>query len=246
MTLVLAGSLVALALIDSTSFGTLLIPIWLLLAPGKLRASRVLVFLGTVAAFYFLVGLILLAGAGIFLSAGSELLDSPVAARVQLVLGVGLVVLSFFIGKKKVNEDGSPKPGRMLRWRERAMGEGVGRGTILSLTALALGAALLEVATMLPYLAAIGLVGGSGMGFGLQVGVLAGYCVVMILPALVLLAGRLVARSRVEPLLIRISRWMEKSGAEASAWIVGILGFLIARDALQRLPDIGGVFQFLQ
>ena len=35
----LIGSLVLLALIDSTSFGTLLIPIWMMLAPGRLRAS---------------------------------------------------------------------------------------------------------------------------------------------------------------------------------------------------------------
>ncbi len=245
MTLLLAGSLIALALIDSTSFGTLLIPIWLLLAPGRLRAQRVLIFLGTVAAFYFLVGLALTAGAGALLSGQNEFLESPFAARAQVVLGVGLIVLSFFIGKKKVNEDGSPKPGRLLAWRERAMGEGTGSGTLASLVLLALGAALLEVATMLPYLAAIGLISASGMGFDQQVGVLAAYCIVMIIPALVLLAGRLVARRRVEPLLTRMSQWMEKSGGEWTAWIVGILGFLIARDALDRVPELSSFLGFL-
>ena len=50
MTLALLGPLVVLALVDSTSFGTLLIPIWLMLAPGRLKAGRILVFLATVAA----------------------------------------------------------------------------------------------------------------------------------------------------------------------------------------------------
>ena len=57
MDLALAASLAALALIDSTSFGTLLIPIWLLLAPGRVRAGRMLVYLGTIAVFYFAVGM---------------------------------------------------------------------------------------------------------------------------------------------------------------------------------------------
>ena len=35
MTTTLAVSLAVLALVDSTSFGTLLIPIWLLLTPGR-------------------------------------------------------------------------------------------------------------------------------------------------------------------------------------------------------------------
>ena len=51
MEFALLGSLAVLALIDSTSFGTLLIPTWLLMHPGRVRAMRMLVFLGTVAAF---------------------------------------------------------------------------------------------------------------------------------------------------------------------------------------------------
>ena len=59
-----AASLVGLALVDSTSFGTLLIPVWLLLAPGRTRWGRVLLYLGTVAVFYLALGVALSAGAG--------------------------------------------------------------------------------------------------------------------------------------------------------------------------------------
>jgi hypothetical protein len=50
MDLALLGSLAVLALIDSTSFGTLLIPIWLMMSPFGVRPGRILQFLGTVAA----------------------------------------------------------------------------------------------------------------------------------------------------------------------------------------------------
>jgi hypothetical protein len=100
---------------------------------------------------------------------------------------------------------------------------------------LALLAAVLEVATMLPYLGAIGLLAGTEVSAGVQVGVLATYCLVMVLPALVLLGLRMLLRSRIEALLSRLSGWLERAGAEATAWVLGIAGFLVARDAIGRL-----------
>ena len=88
MDLAFLGSLVALALIDSTSFGTLLIPIWLLLHPGKVRLSRMFVFLGTVSAFYFAVGLGLTWGLLAFMPRITALLDTREVSWAQLVLGV--------------------------------------------------------------------------------------------------------------------------------------------------------------
>lgn len=239
MTLELAGSLLVLALIDSTSFGTLLLPIWFLLSPGRAPVGRILVFLGTVAGFYLVVGLGLLFGLEAVLGRMHGWIDDPLVIRAQLVLGAGLVVWSFFLGRKRSDAGGDARPGRLGRWRERALGR-QGDGGMGGLIAVALGAALLEVATMLPYLGAIGLLGTSGLAAPARIGTLAVYCVVMVLPALLLLILRLVAQRLVEPLLRRISRWMEKSAGETTAWIVGIVGFLVARDALSRMPDAIG------
>lgn len=234
MTLTTAATLTVLALVDSTSFGTLLIPIWLLLAPGRIRVGRVLVFLGTVAGVYLLLGVALVAGASALLGDLDALAEDPVVTRVQLVVGVGLLVGSFFIGGKK--KDGEDRPrGWLLGWRERAMGTGSGIGGLMT---LALAAVALEVVTMLPYLAATGLIASTDLGMPARVVVLAGYCLVMILPALVLMAGRLVARRAVEPVLERLSRWMERHGGETTGWIVGIVGFLVARDAVGRMPEL--------
>ena len=239
MDLALAGSLVVLALIDSTSFGTLLIPIWLLLNPGRIRPLRMLIYLTTIAIFYFLVGMLITIGATRFVEPLTALMQTPVIRWAQLIIGVGLFVWSFFIDSKKARQRRAANPGgRFSRWRERAMG-----GSSLlptGLIILALGAASVEVATMLPYLAAIGLINTTGMSFVQIGGTMAGYCLVMITPALVLLAARLLARQRVEPTLQRISAWMVKHAAGTTAWVVGIVGFLLARDAIVQLGLLTG------
>lgn len=235
MTLALAAGLLLLALIDSTSFGTLLIPLWLMLSPGRVRPGRTLLFLGVVAGFYFLLGIALSAGLASLLEMGNGWAEHPLVVRGQFAIGAALLVGSFFIGRKK--DPAVPRRGRLMRWRERAMGEDGGSG---ALVALALGAAALEAATMLPYLGAIGLLSASDLAPAATVGVLAVYCLVMITPALVLLGARVVLRHRVEASLQRLAAWMERSAGEATGWIVGIVGFLLARDAATRMPEILG------
>ncbi|RKR88127.1 Sap-like sulfolipid-1-addressing protein [Micromonospora pisi] len=224
----LIGSLVLLALIDSTSFGTLLIPIWMMLAPGRLHPGRLLTFLATVAIFYLVLGVALTFGA-------LALLDDlrPVAASgpfqvAQLVVGVALFAYSFRFGKKRKGSE----PGRLLRWREQAMS---GEGSPKALVVLALTAVTLEVATMLPYLAAIGLISAAELALPTTVAVLAGYCLVMVLPALVLLGARVVGADRVQPVLVWVNGWMTRSAAETTGWVLGIAGFLLAANAAQEL-----------
>ena len=177
------------------------------------------------------VGLGLTWGLLAFMPRITALLDTREVSWAQLVLGVALFFLSFRLdGKRKRKPEGA---GRIARWRERALGT---EGGMLSLIGLALTATLLEVGTMLPYLAAIGLVSTAELPMAQRVTVLGGYCLVMILPALVLLGLRLTAGHRIEPLLTRISDWMTSS--DMLAWIVGIVGFLLARDAIVRL-DLG-------
>lgn len=270
---VLAGALVVLALIDSTSFGTLLIPVWLLMAPGRPRPARLLAYLGTVAGFYLAVGIAVMLGAGALLDRYGDALDSRPVMLLQLALGVFLFAISWrFDGKKaeaRAAREGA-KPGRLVRWRSRAMGieadaaaespastagtttpDGAVPGllpgsvptstvaardaSLLPLLGLALGAVALEVGTMLPYLAAIGLLTTSDLGTGTSLGVLAAYCVVMVLPALLLLGGRLAAARFVEPLLARLERWLSKNAADLTGWTLGILGVLLTLNALGRL-----------
>ncbi|MCK6208991.1 GAP family protein [Georgenia sp. EYE_87] len=239
----LVAPLVVLALIDSTSFGTLLIPLWLLLTPGRLRPGRILVFLATVAVFYLVVGVALLGGALAFLDQVGEGLDSPAARMVQLVVGVVLLVLGLTIepltkaGKEKraarrAARQAERGPGRVERWRARA---GSGEGPVRGLVGLALTATTVELGSMLPYLGAIGLLSTSGVSVGAGVVVLAGYCLVMIAPALVLLALRVVLHERVSPSLARLEDWLSRNSREALAWVLFFLGLYLTGGAVQAL-----------
>jgi hypothetical protein len=262
----LIGALAVLALIDSTSFGTLLIPVWLLMSPGRVRVARMFLYLGSIAGFYALVGLAILLGAGALSDTLSTLSSTRPFLIAQLVIGVGLFAGSFKldpVGGKKPAEsaagasvaaptaDGAApggaatgqvaaptvtepgRAGRLSRWRERVLSSEAGRGRALAV--LAIGAGLVEVATMLPYLAALGLIGTQGPGWPVSGLWILGYCLVMIAPALLLTAGRVFASRLVERPLGRLDAWLTRNAASTTAWVVGIVGFLVARDAIGRL-----------
>lgn len=233
MTLALAGALVALALVDSTSFGTLVIPLWLMLAPGRMRVGRILVFLGTIAVFYFAVGVAVMFGAEAAVEQFGDFFTSRLALSMLFVLGALLIAWSFQLEAKakRQKKTGAPPSGRFVKWRTRAVGANddggpSGRGGV-ALMGLAVGAGTLEVATMLPYLGAIGLLTTSGVTWPASGAVLAGYCVVMILPALVFLFLRLVAARQVDPLLTRLDAWLTRNSANTLSWVVGIIGVLL-------------------
>jgi Sap, sulfolipid-1-addressing protein len=214
----------------------------LLAAPGRLRVGRMLVYLATIVAFYFGVGILILWGAeAFFRQSGSALQSTPVLV-VQLLIGVTLFAVSFAIdskkGKARAAERAASGGGRINKWRARAMGQphtdsqALRRGdSHVALMGLALTAAAVEVASMLPYLAAIGLITSEGPGWPASALLILGYCVVMVLPALLLMAGRLVASRLLERPLRRLDDWLTQNAASTTAWIVGIVGALLAVNA---------------
>lgn len=239
MSVTLAGTLGVLALVDSTSIGTLVLPIWLMLQPGRLRAGRITVFLLVVAAFYWFIGLALLAGAVTIGDELTDLLGSDQGAWVRLVIGVALFAASWLVPGKKVavarqeaRKRGEHVPrGRLDGWRERAMTDGRSRGSVVALAVLALLAASAEVPTMVPYLAAIGMLSTADLGGVVQAGVLVGYCLVMVAPAAALLAVRVVAGSRLDGALVKVGDFLEREAGETIGWVLGIVGFILAARA---------------
>lgn len=232
--------LVVLALIDSTSIGTLIIPLFLVLRPGW-RARLVLIYLATITVFYFAVGIVLMAGALAVLPAVRSVIAHPAVGWVQLVLGLVLVALSFLIAPKAARNR-AIKAGRPIettpRWQRRLDAAAASPAGMIS---LALGAGLAELATMLPYLAAIAIISSFGLpalGSGL---LLAGYTLVMVLPGLALILVRLAAGRRVNGALDRFGAWAARHTGGSLSWLVAILGVLIAWDAVNRLGLIGAL-----
>ncbi len=240
----LLPSLLILALIDSTSFGTLLIPVWLLMTSNRVSVRRFFIYIVTVATSYFIIGLVILFGADTFLNNNDTLLKSNQFLIGQLVAGIVLLVISQLMDTKKARyramERVSRRDGRMFKWRKQIMGDTYsGERAIVFLMGLAVTAVMLEAATMLPYLAAIGLITSEGPSWPMSGILLAGYCIVMILPACVLLLTRLFAHEILEKPLLRLDKWLTKHSQSTTAWIIGIVGFLLVVKAINDLGLIG-------
>ncbi|MEV0246258.1 GAP family protein [Nocardia sp. NPDC050712] len=228
--MILIPALIGLALVDSTSIGTLVLPIWLLLAPDRPPARRLLTYLGAITAFYFAVGVALLTVVGSALDRFGDLARSPVVLIPQLVLGVLLFAVSWRFDSKKRRERGEPD--RTAAWRTRALTK---QSSGTGLAVLAVSAGTLELFSMLPYLAAIGLLVSSELPTLTSIGLLAGYCLVMVAPALVLIAARELLHAKIEPLLTRIDAFLSRHADSATGWALAIAGIVLIRGAVPGL-----------
>jgi cytochrome c biogenesis protein CcdA len=220
MTIALLLALAGLAVLDSTSFGTLAIPVYLMLSLDRSRTARLLVYLATMAVFYFLVGTVLMLGLATAMDTFGDALDSKAAYAAQLVLGVGLFALSWRFDPKWRAKRGLP---------ERTFEPRVGGPRTMVLVGLTAG--VLEVATMVPYLAAIGMMTTAELAVTQWAPLLGAYVLIMILPALVLMALRAAAGEWLEPKLERLRAWLVKHSSSMLSWGIAIVGFLLARDA---------------
>lgn len=205
-----------------------------------------------IATFYLAVGAAALAGFEAIADGAQALLESTPGRIAQLLVGVALLAGSFFIGSgdkapratapaqpvaahamsgassRAAPDAAAPvaRPGRIARWRDRLVGDDAHAGVV-------------ELATMLPYLAAMGALVDRPLPFEGRVVALVAYCAVMVAPAALLLLVRMAAARLVEAPLRRLAAWLEREGPETTAWIVGIVGFLIARGAASELGLFG-------
>lgn len=263
-------SLAVLALLDGLSVGTLLIPVFLLLTPGRVRARRILLYLATIAAFYLAIGLLFLWGLVNVVDVAADFLASPGGQILRLLVGAGLLVTAFVMPTGSTASETAPdtagadasaaadataaatrsslhaaddsaaaaaavstaRRGRLSRWRDTLLDP---RTRATAIMAVAIAAGLVEVATMLPYIVGMTMLADAGVTTSYRVLALVAYCVLMIVPAMVLLVLRLIAAPLVQRPLERFAAWMERTGAENTAWIMGIIGFLIARSAATEL-----------
>jgi hypothetical protein len=230
------SSLIILALIDSTSFGTLMIPVWLLMASKRVQAVRFLIYLFTVVGVYFVVGLFIMFGADAFLNNYGLILESNQFLVGQFSLGALLMIISLFMNTKKARARSKERAlqggNRATKLRERVMGDS---GSITMLMGVALIAVVLEFATALPYLTAIGLIASEGPSWPLSGIVLFAYCIVIIIPALALFIGRLVAHHILERPLAKLDKWFSKNAQGTTTWVIGIVGILLAINAIYNL-----------
>lgn len=243
-----------LALVDATSIGTLVIPLWMVLrANDRKNLAYAVYYLFVLGGFYLLVGLLILGGATWIQDVASGgFFDSAISRWIALLVGGGLVAWSLTMNTRSakvssasqaaITGDGDAMPGVKTaephtegRWGkklDRAL------GTLRGVALLGLTAGLLELPTMLPYLGAIGLLSQSSFQFAVQATFLVLYCLLMLVPGLAIIGLRALAGARLTRVFNRLSNWLERASKESLAWIVGIVGFLLVRSSLVVLfPD---------
>ena len=190
----------------------------------------------TVATFYLLLGIALLLGASTLFDTLQAMESSKPLLIAQLIVGVGLMTLSMLMepwtkaGKERRLARRAEKlarsgPSVHMRMRERAIDASAPVGAVI---VLALMAGIIEAASMIPYLAAIGILTTSELSLAGRGAVLVGYCLVMIAPALLLLAARLSLHDNIAPALKRLEAFLSRHANEAMAWVMFLLGLYLA------------------
>lgn len=218
--------LLALSLVDSLSAGTLVIPLVLLITWGRMHAVHYGTYLSTIAVAYFGIGIALFFGMRWIFDLIGSIGATTWFAWVSLALGIALLAFGVL----------SPNPKR--RPIEEIVAkrcDGMGTTSVLAMIGLAVGAAVVEAATMLPYLAAVGIIQSMDVSFLMQLLILAIYCCVMIGPAV--LIGFL-CNQWGDTLFSRLTHIIPRLEYEAKVtilWIAAFVGLYMTANAVNQL-----------
>ncbi|HAG00550.1 GAP family protein [Paenibacillus lactis] len=207
-----------LSLLDTLSPATLGVTVYLLLTEKRRLGSRLVVYLLTVAGFYFAVSIALKLGLGVVFEIFSGFFQSRAVSWLLFIIGVILFVWSFYVPKRKQPSLTNPRS-----------------KSIAAMVALGVTTSLIEVGTAFPYFAAIGLMTNAGLAFYQWLPLLIAYNVVMVLPPLILYAlHKLLGRSMQRPLNY-IQKQVSNNSSSALSWIMCIVGLLLILNSLDYL-----------
>lgn len=218
MSVELLLSIGGLALLDTLSPATIGVTVYLLLTETKRLASRLLIYLLTVAGFYFSVGVMLMLGMGVLLDAAVSLFQSRVVSWIMFIIGVVLFIVSFYIPPKKKTD--LPRPKSKSKF---------------SMVALGITTALVEVGTAFPYFAAIGLMTTSNLAFYQWLPIMAGYNIIMVLPPLILFMMHLLFGRMMQKPLERLHVKITKQSGSVLSWVLCIVGLILILNTLDYL-----------
>ncbi|MCS1391281.1 GAP family protein [Lysinibacillus boronitolerans] len=200
----------ALALLDMFSPSIIGVSVYVLLMAKKQQIRLLLTYLMTVALFYFSTGIFLMLGLGVIFNPISNLLDSYSARLIMTIVGAALFIGSWLVPKRKTN--GAPKPKSLH---------------VSSMVALGFTTSILEVATALPYFAAIGILTSNQIEFYEWLPILAGYNLIMIAPGIILLCFHLLFRRFMNKPLRKIQTLFDQRTSSTLSWVMFFVGLIL-------------------
>lgn len=199
-----------LALLDMFSPSIIGVSVYVLLVAKKQQIRLLLTYLMTVGLFYFSTGIFLMLGLGVIFNPISNLLDSYSARLIMTIVGGILFIGSWLVPKRKAN--GAPKPKSLH---------------VSSMVALGFSTSILEVATALPYFAAIGILTSNQIEFYEWLPLLAGYNLIMIAPGIILLCFHLLFRRFMNKPLRKIQTLFDQRTSSTLSWVMFFVGLIL-------------------
>jgi cytochrome c biogenesis protein CcdA len=207
-----------LALLDTLSPFTLGVTVYLLLTDKERLTKRLLVYLLTIAGFYFAVGVSLMLGLDFLLEIISGVFQNRIVSWTFFIIGVILLIASFYVPTKKSSDLPTPKS-----------------KSILSMVALGFTTSLIEVGTAFPYFVAIGIMTTSNLSWVEWSSILAGYNFIMVLPSLVLFLFYLLFGRWMQTSLEKLRVKLANNTGSALSWIMCIVGLILISNSLDYL-----------
>jgi len=218
MSLELLVSIGGLALLDTLSPTTLGVTVYLLLTEKERLSSRLMIYLVTVAAFYFFVGVAFMLGMDMLLAAFSSIFQNRIVSWVTLIIGGILFIASFYYPESKKSD--------LPRLKSISK---------TSMIVLGFSTSLIEVGTAFPYFAAIGLMTTSNLAVFQWLPILAGYNFIMVLPPLIVFSLHLLLGSVMQRPLEKLQIKISKHSGSAISWIMCIVGLILIFNSLDYL-----------
>ena len=218
------GSLLALlglALLDSLNPSALAMTLFLLTTGA--RAGRVLTYIAAVFITYFTIGLGLMLGLGALLGTFQSVFETTAAYVVQAVIGAAMLIYSFSPNKKA-------QDGEETKATQAPRSQGFVAVFLLGVTIT-----VAEFPTAFPYLGAIGILNSLTLSFLGWLPLLLGYNLIFVTPPLLLFGAYRIFGDRHRVWFERYEKRLKYEARETMLWIVGIVGFLLLADALNRL-----------
>lgn len=203
-----------LAILDTLSPAIIGVTVYVLLVAKKQQSRLLLTYLTTVVLFYFSTGIFLMLGLDVIFDPIANVLNNQSARLVMIIVGAILFVGSWLVPKKKTS--GSPKPKSF---------------SIGAMIALGFTTSLLEVATALPYFAAIGILTSNHLAFYEWLPIIAGYNLIMITPAILLLCLHILFKRFMNKPLRKIQALFDKSTSSALSWAMFFVGLILLMNA---------------
>lgn len=198
------------AILDMFSPAIIGVTVYVLMTAKAKQAKLLLSYLLTVVLFYFCIGLCLMIGLDSIIDPLANLFNHESTKTVLTVVGGILFIGSWFVPKKKSVE--SPK---------------IKKFTVAAMIVLGLTTSIFEVATAIPYFAAIGIMISNHFSTFEWLPILIGYNVMMVFPALALLFLFILSRRFAQKPLNYLQSKIQKSTSSALSWIMCIVGLIM-------------------